>query len=55
MSHVAMNARDLWMSIPAAGRSFSEKVEPEVAKITQATLVESRGKAPAEYEFGDEW
>ncbi|MFH1924466.1 MAG: plasmid pRiA4b ORF-3 family protein, partial [Planctomycetota bacterium] len=25
MSRVAMNARDLWMSIPAAGRSFSEK------------------------------
>ena len=25
MSHVALKARDLWMSIPAAGRRFSEK------------------------------
>ena len=32
-----------------------EKVEPEAAKIARARLVESRGEAPAEYEFEDEW
>ena len=32
-----------------------EKVEPEAAKIAKATLVESRGQAPAEYESDDEW
>ena len=32
-----------------------EKVEPEAAKITEATLVESRGKAPPEYEYDEEW
>ena len=32
-----------------------EKIEPEGAKISKATIVESRGKAPAEYEFDDEW
>jgi hypothetical protein len=32
-----------------------EKIEPEGAKISKATIVESRGEAPAEYEFDDEW
>ncbi len=32
-----------------------EKIEPEGTKISKATIVESRGKAPAEYEFDDEW
>lgn len=32
-----------------------EKVEPEAAEIAEATLVESRGAAPPEYEFDDEW
>ena len=32
-----------------------EKIEPETANISKATIVESRGEAPAEYEFEDEW
>ena len=32
-----------------------EKIEPEGTKISKSTIVESRGKAPAEYEFDDEW
>ena len=31
-----------------------EKIEPEGAKISKATIVESQGKAPKEYEFEDE-
>jgi len=32
-----------------------ERIEPEGAKISRPTIVESRGEAPAEYEFDDEW
>ena len=32
-----------------------EKIEPAGAKISKPTIVESRGKAPAEYESNDEW
>ena len=32
-----------------------EKIETEGTKISKSTIVESRGKAPAEYEFDDEW
>jgi hypothetical protein len=32
-----------------------ERIEPEGAKISKPTIVESRGEAPAEYEFDDEW
>jgi hypothetical protein len=32
-----------------------EKIEPEGTEITKATIVESRGEAPAEYEFDEEW
>ena len=32
-----------------------ERIESEGANISQPTIVESRGKAPAEYEFDDEW
>jgi len=31
-----------------------EKIEPNGARISKPTLVESRGKAPAEYEFDDD-
>lgn len=31
-----------------------EKIEPEATKISKPMIVESRGKAPAEYEFDDE-
>lgn len=32
-----------------------ERIEPEGAKISKPTIVESRGKAPVEYEIDDEW
>jgi hypothetical protein len=32
-----------------------ERIESEGTKISKPTIVESRGKAPAEYEFDDEW
>jgi hypothetical protein len=32
-----------------------EKVEPQSAKVDEPTIVESRGRAPAEYGFDDEW
>ncbi len=32
-----------------------EKVEPKVAELSDATIVESQGEAPAEYEYDDEW
>ena len=32
-----------------------EKIEPEGAEISAPTIVESRGSAPAEYDFDDEW
>jgi hypothetical protein len=32
-----------------------ETIEPEGTKISQPTVVESRGEAPAEYGFDDEW
>jgi hypothetical protein len=32
-----------------------EKIEPEGAKTSAPTIIESRGEAPAEYDFDDEW
>ncbi len=32
-----------------------EKIEREATKLSKPTIVESRGEAPAEYEFDDEW
>ena len=32
-----------------------EKVDPEAAQTSEPRVVESRGEAPAEYEFDDEW
>lgn len=32
-----------------------EKIETETTKISKPTIVESRGEAPPEYEFDDEW
>jgi hypothetical protein len=32
-----------------------EKIETDTTKISKPTIVESRGEAPAEYEFDDEW
>jgi hypothetical protein len=32
-----------------------EKIEPDGAKISKPTIVESHGRAPAEYEYDEEW